>query len=460
MASRWLRTVQAIVLTCTSALVATAAAEPARAAVPVRLYVMSPDTDVLTVLDPAAADPVVAHVHLSGLPQGVVLNAAGTRAYLPLAGGWVAEVDTRVHKVVKWIAVPSAGLYSAAVSPDGLAAYVVHQVDTWENRLLRASMTDGAITGSWPLDGTRWCQHVRSQGVGSRIFVSCNDLDISYLFNLNPGVGTLVRSDSMDQVVDLAVSRDGTRVYALDRATWRTYTYDPVSTAELGWFAQGEPVDWAHEPRSIAAGAVTGEVYQALAGSPGTIRRWNAGTGQFQDVASADPASEYSDVEFFDGRAYAVDPGLGRVVATGHPERAMPVPGGVSADHDSLAAGPAPAPLPPGNTKLALAAAAGGYTLTATNVDATNPARLRLTMLLSGVPARVVTARPSEGRCVLAGDRFSCEVARIPPGGTVRVAVEIRTGGIGRLTATAEVIGEGLDRYPADNRAVLTTAVR
>jgi hypothetical protein len=460
MASRWLRTVQAIVLTCTSAVVATAAAEPARAAVPARLYVMSPDTDLLTVLDPAAVDPVVAHVRLSGLPLGVVLNAAGTRAYLPLRGGWVAEVDTRVHRVVKWIAVPDYWTNSVAVSSDGLTAYVVRGGGTWDNDLVRVSMTDGAVTGSWPLEYTKWCQHVLSQGTGPRIFVSCNDQSESYLFSLHTELGTLATFDSMEQVIDAAVSRDGTRVLAVDRASWRLYAYDAVTTGRIGWWEQSDTPDWPEQPQGIAAGALNEDVYQALVGPPGTVRRWNTDVGLYQTAHTGEPSSVYTDVQFFDGRAYAVDSGQGRVVATGHPVRVMPVPGGVSADYDGLAVGPAPAPLPPGNTRLALAAAAGGYTLTATNVDATEPARLRLTMLLSGVPAQVVTARPSDGRCVLAGDRFSCEVARVPPGGTVRVTVGIRTGGIGRLTATAEVIGDGLDRYPADNRVVLTTAVR
>ncbi|MGV0791754.1 YVTN family beta-propeller repeat protein [Mycolicibacterium sp. XJ1819] len=171
-----------------------------------RLYVANTSGNTVSVID-TATNTVAATVAVGAMPQQVAVSADGSRAYVTnFDDGTVSVIDTATDAVVASIAVGDTP-QAVAVSPDGARLYVtgydrgtVSVIDTASN-----AVVDAINVGLYPdaiavsPDGTR--AYVTNEQTGS---VSVIDLAT------NAVVGAIPLGDTGSAI---AVGPDGTRVY-------------------------------------------------------------------------------------------------------------------------------------------------------------------------------------------------------------------------------------------------------
>lgn len=156
-------------------------------------------------------------VPLSGAPNGVAVNPAGTRVYVTLFSGHVAVIDTATHAVTATLAVGDSP-WGVAVHPDGGSVYAAAHD--------RLNVIDARTLALRQVSFSGWPVSMAINPAGTRLYVGLDNGSVLE-FDLTADPPLLRRTLASGRYpYAMTISPDGARLYLA--------TFGPVALVDLG----------------------------------------------------------------------------------------------------------------------------------------------------------------------------------------------------------------------------------
>jgi YVTN family beta-propeller protein len=195
-------------------------------------------------------------------PEWVVVNPAGTRAYVvSRQGNSVCVVDTATNMVIDEVAVGSAPR-SAVVTCDGAFVYVANNGGS----ISKIRTSDNTVVDTFVLiSGSP--RNMAITPDCSKIYIPLQSNEVAVLVTSNDGI-SLITVPNGDSTYGAAVRGDGARAYITDEDDDEVEVIDVATDTVLA--GVGLPIAAGSTPRGIATGpaAFAPPVRTAPASSP------------------------------------------------------------------------------------------------------------------------------------------------------------------------------------------------
>lgn len=224
-----------------------------------RLYVTHLNRNTVTVID-TISNTVVTNVTIGFNPLGIAISPNGSRVYVANDDNTISVLDTATNVAVATI-YGSVFPDAIAISPDGNRLFVggstaragsmvsvMSVIDTTTNKTISTFDVPG-FGGSWPVVISPNGERLYVGGVTGVIAV------------LDTRTGTVVSTIQVGTSSDLAVSPDGTRLYATSSAAKSVAVIDTATNTVVGSF---QTINY---PKAISVSPDSNRIYVAINGS-------------------------------------------------------------------------------------------------------------------------------------------------------------------------------------------------
>lgn len=190
-------------------------------------YIPNKGSNNVSVID-TATNLVTARIPVGKEPEGVAVNASGTRVYVTNEGSsTVSVIDTAINAVIATIPTGATWLAGIAVNPAGTRVYVANHASSSVTVIDAVANT---VFATIPvMVGPRG---VVVDSTGERVYVSSqNGGEISVI---DAASNAVIKRLSVPGAYGIALSPGGTRLYATNIVDWRVHVFDTSTYAQVG----------------------------------------------------------------------------------------------------------------------------------------------------------------------------------------------------------------------------------